>query len=913
MKKLFSLVIVVIVLLAAAYVAQRGGWIGRGRVRLASLLEPFHKHDPPPRPATAPPPLDVTGARATVDAAAPAPAAPAAASLTPEELTSLPADLNLLALDAGAQVESANSEHNDTTWSAQRAIDGDPATAWSSKASPTLPVDLVLSFFGREPVFITGLLVNPRGPNRGEWAEALEVEAAASMTSPTDGFTRIGAGVLRSEAGEQAIAITPTDARYVRLRILAIRGSTYAQIAGIRVTEGSREGYAPLLARNADLFRMLKPTAATGGTVAPAADTPASGASVVECAPVAPVTRAAAGRESRNVLVIERHDGSYYPADYKPTDTHGNVDYSIYGRLHFTRVKPWQAALGMLHGKDTVVLSQICDIKEYFSESFKKALVNWVALGNKLIIQDSDDCGQSPDYSFLPYKFATSNPGARGAASDLLIFVEENTIGNAKADDPGFLDVQSWLQGTKGSDNEIGDSNVVTAYDPQWCGHLFGTNVLKKNGFMEAYAHHGKGLIIYDGFDNDQGRGAAYRQLVTRELAQPMNPDGLTCSARLGDFVITTEQRLKNQPMAPGRAYVYPLMLLSNQGYSGTIKLSLSTAPPEPGFTYRFEPDVVELTEISKATLTVTTTRESSPALHMLSVRGTDVAARSSAVCLQLSERKTGGIQVVTARAPETRPSKNLEIILDVSGSMKLPLGNKTRWTTALDVLKSVVQTLPDDFNVGLRVYSHRYPAASRETCTDTQLLLPIEKLDRSRIAAAVGQLKPRGETPLIYSILQAPADLKARGGGSVVVITDGEDTCKGDPVTAAAQLKASGLDVTLNIVGFTLKGKKVQDQLTTLAESTGGRYYGAQSGDALARALWIAAVDKFPYTIFDATGAQVAKGDAGAPPQELEPGEYKVVVKVADQELTEQVVVTSGGDVVLRVALKADRFVIER
>jgi hypothetical protein len=41
--------------------------------------------------------------------------------------------------------------------------------------------------------------------------------------------------------------------------------------------------------------------------------------------------------------------------------------------------------------------------------------------------------------------------------------------------------------------------------------------VLKKNGFMEAYAHYGKGLIIYDGFDNDQAGGVAYRQLVTRE------------------------------------------------------------------------------------------------------------------------------------------------------------------------------------------------------------------------------------------------------------------------------------------------------------------------------------------------------------------------------------------------------------
>ena len=152
----------------------------------------------------------------------------------------------------------------------------------------------------------------------------------------------------------------------------------------------------------------------------------------------------------------------------------------------------------------------------------------------------------------------------------------------------------------------------------------------------------------------------AYRQLVTRELAQKFNPDGLTCSARIGDFVITTSQRLKDQPMVPGRTYVYPLTLLSNQGYAGTIKLSLATTPPEPTMTYRFEPDTVELTELVTSTLTVATTRESLPALHMLSVRGTDAATRSNGLCLQLHQRKTGAIQIVSTIGQRSKPTRNL-------------------------------------------------------------------------------------------------------------------------------------------------------------------------------------------------------------------------------------------------------------
>jgi len=157
----------------------------------------------------------------------------------------------------------------------------------------------------------------------------------------------------------------------------------------------------------------------------------------------------------------------------------------------------------------------------------------WVGQGYKLIVQDADTCSSRtpPDYGFLPYPFATSNPGAHAAAGDRLLFVEENTIGNARPADVALLDLESWLASTKGNHNEIGDSNTIVHYDPHWCGHLFGTNMLKKNGFMEAYSHYGRGLIIYDGFDKDQAESAVYRQLVSRELAQPFDADNLTCSA----------------------------------------------------------------------------------------------------------------------------------------------------------------------------------------------------------------------------------------------------------------------------------------------------------------------------------------------------------------------------------------------
>ena len=61
--------------------------------------------------------------------------------------------------------------------------------------------------------------------------------------------------------------------------------------------------------------------------------------------------------------------------------------------------------------------------------------------------------------------------------------------------------------------------------------------------------------------------------MVVRELAQPFDPDNLPCAARLGDFVVTTETQLLQRAAVPGRTYMYPLTLLSNPGYSGTVNL----------------------------------------------------------------------------------------------------------------------------------------------------------------------------------------------------------------------------------------------------------------------------------------------------------------------------------------------------
>jgi len=272
----------------------------------------------------------------------------------------------------------------------------------------------------------------------------------------------------------------------------------------------------------------------------------------------------------------------------------------------------------------------------------------------------------------------------------------------------------------------------------------------------------------------------------------------------------------------------------------------------------------------------------------------------------------TGALQIVKQQGDKL-PSRNLEIVLDVSGSMNTKLGETTRWKTALGMLQDVVAALPDDLNVGLRVYGHRQSSKSAQTCQDTELVVPIVKLDRERIVKAASRLKPRGETPLIHSVLQTVGDLRAVGGGSVILITDGEESCKGDPKAAAAELQASGLNVTLNIVGFTLTGETAVAELGALAGSTGGRYYSAQDGEQLSRAVKLAALNRLPYDIFDAAGNLLVSGQTSELSRELPPGKYRIKIDALGQQLEEPLTIVPDQTTSISLGVEGDRFVVRR
>jgi outer membrane protein OmpA-like peptidoglycan-associated protein len=269
----------------------------------------------------------------------------------------------------------------------------------------------------------------------------------------------------------------------------------------------------------------------------------------------------------KNVLILTpdgRYTNYYYPAQH--VDKFPGFRFTP---LAFALLTP-ESFIGI----DTVVMDCVDKASQRIAPWQATALTDFVSAGHKLIIYDADKCGTLTAYSFLPYRFETSNPGANGAASKNLYLVESDTLGSDKTDPQHFFDVRGFLAE---SNQQIGDSNTVTTQDPHWCGHLFGTNVLGVNGFMQMYAVLGRGLIIYDGFDQDTASLPEQERLVLLELRQPV-PALLPCSVTVASkFLIAPSQQL---PFTPGRTatMTIPLQVFAVQGFAGNVAL-LAKAP----------------------------------------------------------------------------------------------------------------------------------------------------------------------------------------------------------------------------------------------------------------------------------------------------------------------------------------------
>lgn len=212
----------------------------------------------------------------------------------------------------------------------------------------------------------------------------------------------------------------------------------------------------------------------------------------------------------------------------------------------------------------------------------------------------------------------------------------------------------------------------------------------------------------------------------------------------------------------------------------------------------------------------------------------------------------------------ESAPDRTYFFVLDCSGSMRGQVDGREKFEIARGALREIVEGLPDGARVALRAYGHRYFAIDEKANEDSELLVPPGPLDRGKFEATLARLRPKGKTPLAFSVAQTARDL--RGPTTVILLTDGgEDTIpRGDPVAAAEKL--GGRDgVRLRVVGLDIGRPDWTRQLRAMADAAGGTYTPAGDRAELLDVLRASAGGApSAFTVVDAEGEKVAEGKFG-------------------------------------------------
>jgi hypothetical protein len=254
----------------------------------------------------------------------------------------------------------------------------------------------------------------------------------------------------------------------------------------------------------------------------------------------------------------------------------------------------------------------------------------------------------------------------------------------------------------------------------------------------------------------------------------------------------------------------------------------------------------------------------------------------------------SGFIKVDFEKGAEKEASKNVEIIMDASNSMWGQIGGEAKITIARKVLAQIINGLPDSMNVGLRVYGHRYGLNDKLACTDTQLLVPIGPVAKTQLIDTVNKIQLKGKTPLVHSVLEAIKDFEKIPNGSVILLTDGIESCNGDIKSIGPAVKKSGLEMKVNIVGFDIKEKEARAELEAIAQSTEGRYLDAKNAGELLSAL--EQTLKLEYVVLDEKGQEAGRGIVGGEDVKLKEGSYTLRILLVPQPIETKVQVKAGG-----------------
>jgi Ca-activated chloride channel family protein len=195
-------------------------------------------------------------------------------------------------------------------------------------------------------------------------------------------------------------------------------------------------------------------------------------------------------------------------------------------------------------------------------------------------------------------------------------------------------------------------------------------------------------------------------------------------------------------------------------------------------------------------------------------------------VCVLVSLATWPGTGLRAQNAPPAKPRvTRILFLLDASGSMLAPWEGRARMDVAKGLLARMVDSLNayPNLELGLRAYGHLHDK-SENNCEDSKLEVAFAPKNAAAIKAKLKTIEPRGNTPITFSLLQSagdfPTDKTARN--VLILITDGLESCKGDPCATSLALQRKRVFLKPFVIGIGAE-REFGKQLECL-----GQYYNA-------------------------------------------------------------------------------------
>lgn len=230
--------------------------------------------------------------------------------------------------------------------------------------------------------------------------------------------------------------------------------------------------------------------------------------------------------------------------------------------------------------------------------------------------------------------------------------------------------------------------------------------------------------------------------------------------------------------------------------------------------------------EFTKALATTGSTTHSLHA-RFLKEQGEDIEA-----CFGAAPGMGDGtaLDLETADHSVNGPVNRLIIALDASGSMAGQVSGESKMEAAKKAAAHFLEETPAAVEVGLIAFGHKgnnKASGKEKSCSGTENVYPVGASDKTAIARSLDSFSATGWTPLAAAIELAGRSFDANrslGTQILYVVSDGKETCDGDPVAAARTLNSSNIQAIVNIIGFDLQPAD-RKQLQAVAKAGGGEF----------------------------------------------------------------------------------------